>query len=300
MDYGLSEPKLALMKDGGVFVAGQIQAPMEAPVVPQKMRWDAEAKVFRAVSGDLVGTILMVGSAMLGTLTKNQVLLMVATYSRDTLLTSRMITSLNYLQAQTGVSNSSRPELTQSTLMKLRVTKAELTVIAAHGAKKDIKFIMTKTNADGTPVLLDGNPVFEEKIVTTIYGLQAPDGYTINRTIQFQDAYYGLQEKVVPVPILPLPGAKAGGDWDFPIRADVLLLDICWSKKIMDYWQTRVEPVTAPTAKVILTNGTVDLDWMLDALAYEFYQKTPLTLLPNSVIMTYKTRYNGRGSFFIQ
>jgi hypothetical protein len=67
MDYGLSEPKLALMKDGGVFVAGQIQAPMEAPAVPQTMRWDPEAKVFRSVSGDFAGTILMVGSAMLGT-----------------------------------------------------------------------------------------------------------------------------------------------------------------------------------------------------------------------------------------
>ena len=31
LDYGLSEPKLALLPDGTVFVAGQIQAPMEAP-----------------------------------------------------------------------------------------------------------------------------------------------------------------------------------------------------------------------------------------------------------------------------
>jgi hypothetical protein len=67
MDYGLSEPKLALMGDGGVFVAGQIQAPMEAPAVPQTMRWDAKAGVFRSVSQDSAGMVLMIGSALLGT-----------------------------------------------------------------------------------------------------------------------------------------------------------------------------------------------------------------------------------------
>jgi hypothetical protein len=37
LDYGLSEPKLALLQDGSVFVAGQIQAPMEPPVAQAAM-----------------------------------------------------------------------------------------------------------------------------------------------------------------------------------------------------------------------------------------------------------------------
>lgn len=38
LDYGLSEPKLALLQDGSVFVAGQVQAPMESPVVIAQAR----------------------------------------------------------------------------------------------------------------------------------------------------------------------------------------------------------------------------------------------------------------------
>jgi hypothetical protein len=68
MDYGLSEPQLALMGDGGVFVAGQIQAPMEAPAIPQTMRWDAQAGVFRSVSSNTAGTVLTSGMCLWGTI----------------------------------------------------------------------------------------------------------------------------------------------------------------------------------------------------------------------------------------
>jgi hypothetical protein len=54
------------MGDGNVFVAGQVQAPMDPPAIPQAMRWDAVAGMFRPVSADTAGTALLTGSALLG------------------------------------------------------------------------------------------------------------------------------------------------------------------------------------------------------------------------------------------
>jgi hypothetical protein len=65
LDYGLSEPKLALLKNGSVFVAGQVQAPMEPPVVQTQTQGMMEN---RSMLLDVVptSTTLTVGSALQG------------------------------------------------------------------------------------------------------------------------------------------------------------------------------------------------------------------------------------------
>ncbi len=76
MDCGLTEPQGVLMKDGGVFLAGQIQAPMEAPAQPKAMRWDAELKSFKLVepnNSDADGKALTVGSSLTGFIAGNDI-----------------------------------------------------------------------------------------------------------------------------------------------------------------------------------------------------------------------------------
>jgi hypothetical protein len=63
LDYGLSDPKMVLMNDGNVFLAGQIQAPMDPPAVPRAMRWDANTKSFQSLASNMP---LLVGSTLLG------------------------------------------------------------------------------------------------------------------------------------------------------------------------------------------------------------------------------------------
>ncbi len=65
LDYGLSEPKLALMNDGSVFIAGQVQAPMEAPAVIAQAR---AAGPNGMMAADLASTTLMIGSTLFGTM----------------------------------------------------------------------------------------------------------------------------------------------------------------------------------------------------------------------------------------
>jgi len=59
LDYGLSEPKLALMPDGSVLVAGQVQAPMDPP--PANSQFESQGMRMMAANSQLVA-----GSALLG------------------------------------------------------------------------------------------------------------------------------------------------------------------------------------------------------------------------------------------
>lgn len=61
LDYGLSEPKLALLQDGSVFVAGQIQAPTEPPAQQSQ---SAGLRMMAAVS--VSATSFTVGSSCFG------------------------------------------------------------------------------------------------------------------------------------------------------------------------------------------------------------------------------------------
>ncbi len=63
LDYGLSRPSLVLLNTGDVFMAGQIQAPMDPPAIPRYMKWDAKAEVFRS---SVSGLPFLVGSTLLG------------------------------------------------------------------------------------------------------------------------------------------------------------------------------------------------------------------------------------------
>jgi hypothetical protein len=58
LDYGLSDPKMVLLKDGSVFLAGQIQAPMEPPTTPQS----SGLKMMSAASS--ASTAWTIGSAL--------------------------------------------------------------------------------------------------------------------------------------------------------------------------------------------------------------------------------------------
>jgi hypothetical protein len=61
LDYGLSEPKLALLQDGSVFVAGQVQAPMETPEAI------AQAKMSKIAAADSLNNLtLLIGSTLFG------------------------------------------------------------------------------------------------------------------------------------------------------------------------------------------------------------------------------------------
>lgn len=55
------------MSDGGVFVSGQLQEPMEAPAVPLALKWDAEAKAFRSLAAGVNAPVITVGSTIIGT-----------------------------------------------------------------------------------------------------------------------------------------------------------------------------------------------------------------------------------------
>ena len=67
LDYGLSEPQMVLLQDGSVFLAGQVQAPMDPPVInnsqPQGMRMRAAA--------DIATLVLVNGMTLLGTIAIN-------------------------------------------------------------------------------------------------------------------------------------------------------------------------------------------------------------------------------------
>jgi len=67
LDYGLSEPQMVLLKDGSVFLAGQVQAPMDPPPVannPQAMR--------RGMAADIASTSLTTGMTLLGTISSSR------------------------------------------------------------------------------------------------------------------------------------------------------------------------------------------------------------------------------------
>ena len=68
LSYGLSSPQLALMGDGNVFVAGQVQAPMNPPVVstPQSDQLERSGRVVEADSVPAQAT--QVGSCAYGTI----------------------------------------------------------------------------------------------------------------------------------------------------------------------------------------------------------------------------------------
>jgi len=61
LDYGLSEPQLVLLQDGSWFLAGQVQQPMDPPVLnnPQAMR--------RGMAADLTNVALTTGMTLMGT-----------------------------------------------------------------------------------------------------------------------------------------------------------------------------------------------------------------------------------------
>jgi hypothetical protein len=61
LDYGISDPKMVLLKDGSVFLAGQIQAPMEPPPV------NANKSGLRMMAASPDGSALTVGSSLFGT-----------------------------------------------------------------------------------------------------------------------------------------------------------------------------------------------------------------------------------------
>jgi len=62
LDYGLSDPKMVLMKDGNVFLAGQIQAPMDPPATT------SQTNGLRMMAAGPSSTALLAGSALLGTI----------------------------------------------------------------------------------------------------------------------------------------------------------------------------------------------------------------------------------------
>ena len=63
LDYGISEPKLALLKDGSVFIAGQIQAPMDPPTTTALTKQSGMLRTMAAA-----GSIQYTGSTIMGTI----------------------------------------------------------------------------------------------------------------------------------------------------------------------------------------------------------------------------------------
>jgi hypothetical protein len=63
LDYGLSEPKLALLQDGSVFVAGQVQAPMALPTA----QTSELKRTNLLMAANANGGILMLESVLCGT-----------------------------------------------------------------------------------------------------------------------------------------------------------------------------------------------------------------------------------------
>jgi len=61
LDYGLSDPKMVLLKDGSVFLAGQVQAPMEPPPA------NANKSGLRMMAAGPVSSALKAGSTLFGT-----------------------------------------------------------------------------------------------------------------------------------------------------------------------------------------------------------------------------------------
>lgn len=66
LDYGLTEPQLALLNDGGLFMAGQLQAPMESPVNPQSIPRNLDSERFRAAGSVSNSAVLTLNAATFG------------------------------------------------------------------------------------------------------------------------------------------------------------------------------------------------------------------------------------------
>jgi hypothetical protein len=64
LDYGLSSPQLALMNNGQVFVAGQVQAPMTPPTTQQKSQSSSKMGMLMAADAAPAATSLTVGSSL--------------------------------------------------------------------------------------------------------------------------------------------------------------------------------------------------------------------------------------------
>ncbi len=149
LDYGLSEPKAVLMKDGSVFLAGQIQAPMEAPAQPKAMRWDAESKSFRLVSpnsSEANGNALTVGSSLMGFIVGNDIKIDYVTMNQGV---------QKYLNAFKRADNSGAFPSDENTFTgvpetdpKLKDWKKNVPSIANRPAKLD--FIFSSSLAQGS------------------------------------------------------------------------------------------------------------------------------------------------------
>lgn len=175
LDYGLSDPKLVLQQDGGVFVAGQIQEPMEPPVNPQSMRWDPESKSFKPVAANAMSSLVWTtGMAMMGQVQGPSTKLTILRPSGAQVPEQDKATLGGIVQVNLKENAQARPTLDD--YLRLRIPKLKSGASADHSFKLHFtgsRIAIWQDMAKTQPVVSD-TTTFSIGTATTLYveGLQ--------------------------------------------------------------------------------------------------------------------------------
>ncbi|WP_169720650.1 kelch repeat-containing protein [Geothrix fermentans] len=178
LDYGLSEPKLALLQDGSVFVAGQVQAPMEPPAQQSQSNG---LKMMAAA--DLAGNTLTSGSTLMGVIS-----------SSWNVIACPEEASLKYDK----VAKVLAPEIGDTWHEGLIPKKATISVPMAGGVNEENRYFILKIKKPSPnysitgfavtlkagnqnqvvngPISADYSQLFSRSDVTYYHGLPAPPG----------------------------------------------------------------------------------------------------------------------------